>query len=70
MLQVYVSSVLIVLDVVSSISYGYCKSRSGCRICCNGCICMLQAFVPNVSFVFHTYVVGICCLSGGCVYLQ
>ena len=42
---------------VASVLYGYCKSRSGCCICCNGYTRMLQASVPNVSSVFfHTYV--------------
>ena len=36
------------LDVVS-VSCGYCKSKSRCCICCNGCTRMFQAFVPNVS---------------------
>jgi hypothetical protein len=34
---------------VASILYGYCKSRSGYNICCNGCTHMLQEFVSNVS---------------------
>jgi hypothetical protein len=34
---------------VTGVSCGCCKSRSGC---CNGCTCMLQTFVPNVSVVF------------------
>jgi hypothetical protein len=38
---------------VSSVSHGYCKNRSGCCICCYGCMHMLQAFVPNVSSVFQ-----------------
>jgi hypothetical protein len=37
---------------VSSVSHGCCKSRLGCCICCNGCTCMLQASIPNVSYVF------------------
>jgi hypothetical protein len=41
---------------VASVSYGYCKSRSGCCICCNGCARMLQGFIPNVSSIFQTYV--------------
>jgi hypothetical protein len=54
MLQVYISSVSEVYII--SVSDGYCKSRSGCYIRCNSCTRMLQAFVPNVSFVFGTYV--------------
>jgi hypothetical protein len=34
---------------VASVSCGCCKSRSGCYICCNGYIHMLQASVLNVS---------------------
>jgi hypothetical protein len=48
---------------VASVSYGCCKSRSGCCICCNGCIRMLQASLPNVSSVFS----DVCCK---CVYLD
>jgi hypothetical protein len=50
----------------------YCKSRSECCICRNGCTHMLQAYVPNVSSVFSyvyckcvyldvAYVLHICC---------
>jgi hypothetical protein len=63
---------------VASVSCGCCKSRAGCRICCNGCTRMLQAFVLNVSVVFPdvsckcvylviTYVSHICCK---CFYLD
>jgi hypothetical protein len=48
---------------VASVLDGYCKSKSGCCICCNGCTHMLQASVPNVSSVFS----DICCM---CVYLD
>ena len=48
---------------VTSISYGYCKSRSGCCTCCNSCTLMLQASVLNVSSVFS----DVCCK---CVYLD
>jgi hypothetical protein len=41
---------------VASVSYGCCKSRSRCYICCNGYTRMLQASVSNVSSVFQTYV--------------
>jgi hypothetical protein len=34
--------VFIFLRYVASVSDGYCKSRSGCCICCNGCTRMLQ----------------------------
>ena len=37
---------------VSSVSCGCYKSRSRCCVCCNSCTCMLQAFIPYVSFVF------------------
>ena len=40
-----------------------CKNRSGCCICCNGCTCMLQASVINVSSFFS----DVCCK---CVYLN
>jgi hypothetical protein len=36
---------------VSSVSYGYCKSRLGCCTCCNGYIRMSQEFVQNVLSV-------------------
>jgi hypothetical protein len=52
-------------------SYGYCKSRSGCCIRCNGYTRMLQVSIPNVSSVFRrmlqvffldvAYVSHICC---------
>ena len=48
---------------VTSVSYGCCKSRSGCCICCSGCTRMLQAFVPNVSSIFLD-------VSCKCVYLD
>ena len=35
----------------ASVSYGYCKSRSGCCICCKCFRGMLKAFVQNVSSV-------------------
>jgi hypothetical protein len=44
---------------VVSVSYGCCKSRSGCCICCNGYTRMLQAYVSNVSSVFQTYVANV-----------
>jgi hypothetical protein len=47
---------------VASVSYGCCKSRSRCCICCNGNTCMLQTSVLNVSFIFH--------VSCKCVYLD
>jgi hypothetical protein len=68
------------LNVVS-VSCGYCKSRSGCCIYCNGYTRMLQTFVLNVSVVFpnvcckrvyliiarfHIYVA--CVLSECCIY--
>jgi hypothetical protein len=37
---------------VASVSCGFCKSRSGYCICCNGCTYMLQASVLNVSSIF------------------
>ena len=37
---------------VASVSYGCCKSGSGCCIWCNGCTRVLQASVPNVSSIF------------------
>ncbi|XP_066311239.1 uncharacterized protein [Miscanthus floridulus] len=36
---------------VARVSYGYCKSRLGCCLCCNGCTLMLQTFVPNVLYI-------------------
>ena len=48
---------------VASVSYGYCKSRSGCCICCNGCTCMLHMSIPKVSSVS----LDVCCK---CVYLD
>jgi hypothetical protein len=61
------------------------ESKSGCCICCNGCTCMSQRSVTNVSSVFfrtyiasvfiwmrhmfHTYI-RCMCLSGCCVCLQ
>jgi hypothetical protein len=35
----------------TSVSYGCCKSKSWCCICCNGCTCMLQIYVP----MFHLF---------------
>jgi hypothetical protein len=37
---------------VASVSYGCCKSRSGCCICicCNGCTRMLQASIMFPMF--------------------
>jgi hypothetical protein len=49
--------------VVASVSCGCCKSRLGCCLCCNGCTCMLQEFVSNVSAIFP----DVCCK---CVYLD
>jgi hypothetical protein len=37
---------------VARVSYGCCKSRLRCCICCNGCTRMLQMSVPNVLSVF------------------
>jgi hypothetical protein len=48
---------------VSSVSYGCCKIRSGCYICCNDCRRMLQVSFLNVSSVFS----DVCCK---CVYLD
>jgi hypothetical protein len=48
---------------VASVLRGCYKSRLTCCICCNGCTCMLQAFVPNISAVF----LDVCCK---CVYLD
>jgi hypothetical protein len=52
----------------------YCKffiqmlqSGSGYCICCNGCTRMLQASVPNVSFVFSRRMLQ-ACLFGCCIY--
>jgi hypothetical protein len=42
---------------VISVSYGCCKSGSGCCLCCNGCTRILQTSVPNVSSVF----LDVCC---------
>jgi hypothetical protein len=36
---------------ISSVSYGYYKSKSGCCICWNDKIHMLQAYVSSVSYV-------------------
>jgi hypothetical protein len=33
---------------VASVSCGYCKSRSGCCICCNSYTRILETSVPNV----------------------
>jgi hypothetical protein len=44
---------------VASVLYGCCKSRSGCCICSNGCIRMLQMSISNVSYVSHTYVASV-----------
>jgi hypothetical protein len=38
---------------VASISYGCCKNRLRCCICCNGCTRILQYFIFNVSSVFR-----------------
>ena len=55
---------------VASVSYGCCKSRSGCRICCKCLGGMLQEYVQNVPSVSHVcckycldvaYVPHICC---------
>jgi hypothetical protein len=35
---------------VASISSGCCKSKFRC---CNGCICMFQAYVLSASFIFR-----------------
>ena len=48
---------------IVSVSYGCCKSISECCIYCNGCTCMFQASVPNVSSIFS----DVCCK---CVYLD
>ena len=60
MLQVYV---LVFQMYVARVSYGCCKSRLRCCICCNGCTRMLQASISNVSSVFS----DVCC---NCVYLD
>jgi hypothetical protein len=39
---------------VISVSFGYCKSRSGCCICCYGYTCMFQEHVLGVSSVFRS----------------
>jgi hypothetical protein len=44
---------------VSSVSYECCKSRLGCCICCNGCTCMFQTSIPNVSSIFQTFVASV-----------
>jgi hypothetical protein len=43
---------------VASVSYVCCKSKSGCCICHNGCTCMLQTYVSNVSYIFS----DACCI--------
>jgi hypothetical protein len=48
---------------IANVSYGCCKSGSGCCICCDGCTCMLQAFVLNVFICF----LDVCCK---CVHLD
>jgi hypothetical protein len=45
--------------------YGCCKSRSGCRICCNGYTHMLRVSVLNVSSTSDIYCK--CFLSGCCI---
>jgi hypothetical protein len=35
------------------------KVNQGCCIYCNGCTSMLQAFGPNMSSVFQTYVASV-----------
>jgi hypothetical protein len=54
---------------VASVSYRYCKTRSGCCTCCNGYARMVQVYVPNVSSVsdvcckcFHLDVTYTCML--------
>jgi hypothetical protein len=37
---------------VANVLYGYCKSRSRCRICCNGYTCMFQLYVLSVFICF------------------
>jgi hypothetical protein len=60
MLQTYVSNVLDILYVRYKMFYmDVAKNISGCSICCNGCMCMLEASVPNVSSVFYTYVASV-----------
>ena len=44
---------------VACVLFGCCKSRSECCIRCNGYTHMLQAFVPDVSSVFQTYVASV-----------
>jgi hypothetical protein len=59
-----------VFQMYVSVSSGYCKSRSECYIHCNGCTCMLQASMPNVSSVsctrmlqvFQTLVSSVSCV--------
>jgi hypothetical protein len=43
---------------IVSVSDVYCKSRSGCCICCNGYTHMLQVFYLNVAYISHVH---ICC---------
>ena len=54
------------LMYISSVSYGCCKSRSVCCICCNGCTRILQAYVPNVLFVSSRCMLQVC-LFGYCI---
>jgi hypothetical protein len=41
-------------------------NRDRCYICCNGCTCILQASVLNVSYVFSDVYLQVC-LSRGCM---
>jgi hypothetical protein len=51
MLQTYVSGISDASEVVASVPYRCCKSRSECCTCCNGYARMFQVYVPNVSSV-------------------
>jgi hypothetical protein len=44
---------------VASVSYGCCKSRSECIICCNECTHILQALFQMFNMLFETYVASV-----------
>jgi len=52
---------------VSNVSDVCCKSRSGCCICCNDYIRILQAYVSNVSAVSVLSGCCICCTRYTCM---
>jgi hypothetical protein len=54
---------------VTRVSYEYCKSRSGCYICCNGYTLMLQTPLPNVSFVFFRHMFQACFIRPDVAYI-